>query len=907
MTDTRYGMVASDFDDALAMLEGLVARNGADESPDKLERHIARVDKSFDGEFRDAYQQYLEDERNRVYDIEIARVVREDGARPNWYDGPLKNVGQWPRYKSILREKIPAALDSVDESTDSILGSSANPKKAGDKRKGLVLGYVQSGKTANYAALIAKAVDAGYRIVIVLAGMHTNLRRQTQSRLENDLSIRLHGHSPIKADTNWWPLTDANADIGPKPNLSGLNSNANALIAVVKKNSSRLQYVVDFLQQIDSDTLSRKPVLIIDDESDQATPNTKSAKGEISAINDRIRDIWAQVVTGTYVAFTATPFANIFINPDDKNDLYPSDFIYSLPEPDNYLGASKFFDLPQNADEDDDVAADSIVISVPEDEASVLVPRGRNMEDYDPGMVPSLVSAVNWFFAATAIRRLRTDATEHSSMLIHTSHRVLAHDALADQLKSYIQRIAADPDAHRELIKREVAVQTAKPDVFRTGATIPPWDEIWPAIRDVISTTKVAIDNGKSGSRLSYPDNEPQTVIAVGGGTLSRGLTLEGLITSYFLRATDNYDSLLQMGRWFGYRPGYSDLVRIWVGPGLLDDFAHLARVEQELRDEIQVLQSENRTPDEFAVKVRAHSGRLKITAANKMVAAKLVSTGLSDSRRQTIYLDKHPEHALAAAKSVKKLVESALDSGLEAVSGNEGAKNSDILLPGLSNRLIVEFFERYWVAPTEPWLQADKLKEWINRYAPESPWNLVIVSGGRRDRHIDVGNGLTVNPVNRAPLKEWSQDSLGIDDLPEGADIVNIRALMSGVDYLADLRVAADAGQMNEAVGAELRSSDSSVSRMRTLRRLHGKGRGMLAIYIVDGQSRPVSPERNVTRTTLEAETDLVGVGVVFPTANDEDPGNFFAVIPRETVDEGSDEDALSPDDEADYEVTQS
>ncbi len=179
------------------------------------------------------------------------------------------------------------------------------------------------------------------------------------------------------------------------------------------------------------------------------------------------------------------------------------------------------------------------------------------------------------------------------------------------------------------------------------GEEMPSWDEVWPKAMKVLETVVVKIDNGASDDRLIYEKDKPQTVIAVGGGTLSRGLTLEGLVVSYFLRSSNTYDTLLQMGRWFGFRPRYRDLVRVWMGPGLRDDYAHLARVEKQLRDEVEEMEKEGRTPPrDFAVKVRSHPGRLEITAKSKMNAAQLVRAGGlgGGTRRQTIYLDRSPE-----------------------------------------------------------------------------------------------------------------------------------------------------------------------------------------------------------------------------------------------------------------------
>ncbi len=240
-------------------------------------------------------------------------------------------AGKWPDYRSRLESSLPErAVRDIHESTERILDRVANPKAVGDRRKGLVIGYVQSGKTANFTGgVISKAVDEGYRIVIILAGMYTNLRVQTQIRLDKDLEL---DRVDDRAGLTWYKLTSRNADIGTENSPSTLSGASNVAVIVVKKHEKRLTNVTEFLKSIPDDTLKRRPVLIIDDESDQATPNTLGSKELVSTINRRIRDLWAEVPTGTYVAYTATPFANVFIDPSDDGDLYPDDFISVLPQ-----------------------------------------------------------------------------------------------------------------------------------------------------------------------------------------------------------------------------------------------------------------------------------------------------------------------------------------------------------------------------------------------------------------------------------------------------------------------------------------------------------------------------------------------------------------------------------------------
>ena len=921
MESQSYGMVSAEkFQEALVIYEALSTHKSTSESPDAELEAQTTVEKLYPG-FRLAYERYLEASQSQVYDIPWSPAIKAEANLIRWYSGPKQHSGQWQRYKARLTKRIPQAVVDIDRATSEILGMSANPLSPGSKRKGLVLGQVQSGKTANYAALIAKAVDAGYRIIIVLAGMHTNLRRQTQTRLRSDLGFDLTGSGEeIKAHTAWVPLTTDTADLGTDEGsrlVNAFSSKANTFIMIVKKNERRLQNVVDFLTALPDELLRSRAVMIVDDESDQATPNTQARKNAVSTINRRVRDIWQATLTGTYLAFTATPFANIFIDPKDEDDLYPDDFIYALPRPSSYLGAREIFDIEQTVageDGDSDIQADVMVTQVSPEEAESLTPRDKDLYDFAPIVGDDLGEAVRWFILGTAVRRIREDRTAHSSMLVHTSHRIHAHGVLADSLENFVQDLAFNSEADGQKFQQTFENHRDRSSMLPYAHDFPEWAAVWEEAKRVLSSTKIVIDNGQSEKRLEYPDNEPQTVIVVGGGTLSRGLTLEGLISSYFLRTSNTYDTLLQMGRWFGYRPGYEDLVRVWVGPGLLDDFVHLARVEDDLRAEIEQLQEERKTPREFAVKVRGHSGRLKITAPNKMSSARLVSPGLGNTRRQTIYLDKAPEHARRSMASAIQLAENAISDGREPRQIPRDTGDGDVLFEAVDRQRILEFFREYWVSAAEPYLQHDSLKSWTDQFAPDAPWNVVFISSGRTGRYVDLPGGMSISPVRRTRLGSayWEPESLG-DDLPAGSDVVNIRALMSGGDVLADLAVMDDVGLLSNDSSESLHTAASGTQHaMLRYRARQANGAGLLAIYIIDKDSQPQGPkagsEGRTTRTSLDAETDLVGVGVVFPTAHEDDRDDFYSVITSLDADEEAmDESDLLVDDSEEDSVTES
>lgn len=889
------------FRDALNAYEGIIAGRRGQIDQDAAHREVVAIVEGLFSGFSEAFAAYVDQQENTVKHIKVGYQIRKDGGRPDWYSGAKTQIGVWPAYRRRLEGGgLPdAAIESIHRSTDRILSQCANPKAVGDRRKGLVIGHVQSGKTANFTGLIAKAVDEGYRIIIVLAGMYTNLRVQTQLRLQKDLEI-----DSVEERTGiaWHRFTSRNADMGKDVSRGALSLTSNVALMVVKKHEMRLANVTKFLESIPDSTLNRRPVLIIDDESDQATPNTMGAKDLVSTINKRIRALWAAVPTGTYVAYTATPFANVFIDPSDDADLYPEDFISVLPKPDYYMGSELFFDVNQTVEAGEDEMIHQLAHEVPEHEALIFTPKPKQVEDFSPEMTSSLAAAIRWFILATAIREIRSSKSHDSSMLVHTSQLVRVHQQTKEVISRFVSDLALDIDNQESTFHELFDDEKENAASLRAASTeMPVWDELWPAAKKVLAGVVVKIDNGASDDRLVYDPDAPQTVIAVGGGTLSRGLTLEGLVVSYFLRSSNTYDTLLQMGRWFGFRPGYADLVRVWMGPGLLDEYAHLAAVEKQLRDEVIAMEEEGSTPREFAVKVKSHPGRLEITSKGKMEAARLVRAGLGGTRRQTIYLDRSDVGRARSLQAADALVRRAIGAGRPVLTRGAHAsrENPTSMYTGVTNADLLAFLEQYWVSPTDRWLQPEGMRGWLDRHGADATWNLVLVSGFSSSIH-EYAPGAVVRTSRRAPLapEYWSAERLG-SEVPEHADIVNIRALMPGDDYMVDLRILSDNGLLSEK---EIRILDdvdkNNAGSVKKARGLIRPDEGTILLYAVDGQSEP--NRASTTRTAMQATSPIIGLGIVFPHAEAEDPGEYWAV---ELEEQDAEADAAAArDDEEDF-----
>lgn len=825
---------------------------------------------------------------------ETSTAFVQEGIARRWYVPTVVPGGVWEGLRQRMAQSaLSEALESIDSSTDSIVSHLAEPMVPEDKRRGLVVGNVQSGKTANYAAVIAKALDQGYKFIIVMSGIHSNLRQQTQRRLERDLGAA--------ADSSgWFRLTSEDGDIGREfiGNASTVVGSDAKIIAVVKKNSRRLNNLRDFLHSVDPVTRARTPILIIDDESDQATPDA-SAEGSDSptAINRWMRDIWDGVGNGTYVGYTATPFANVFIDPDDSGDLYPSDFLNVMPTPENYFGAERLFGLGGAEWDTPDV-----IRRIDESELENLMPRTKKaVEEFDPQVTESLAKAVRWFIIAAAVRRLRRQAGEHSTMLIHTTHYVRPHFLLRDAVNAYLaplkeRALDGDVDGFHEVFREEM---NRAAELFTGDGPAPTWPSVREEIPNVLRTLRVAVDNGAAEpeDRLDYNSGTPQTVIVIGGGTLSRGLTLEGLFVSFFTRTSSAYDTLLQMGRWFGYRAGYEDLQRIWVSPGLDSDYSFLAAVEADLRVEIERLAASGQTPRQIGVRVRQHPGRLQITSKNKMKHTDQVAVDFEGTRLQTTKFDVAEQSVLASnGSSVHSLL-----SSISPQSNTTGRRSGGVLFPDISSSIVLEFLKGFAVHEDYANL-VDGAVRWTSEKLPGVPWNVVLASGSGNDEY-SVGD-IIVRTVNRAPLATSAGD---------GSSTIDIRALMSGGDLSLDMAML---GRVPADEIASMKNKEQFALRSK---KGVGDGAGLLIIYPISRWS-PSKPSSKVRRPMAEVleEIDsglvregappLFGIGLVTPFDIDDklrNRGTYVAVRPSH-VDDADDDvegiDVAVTDDERDF-----
>jgi hypothetical protein len=729
----------------------------------------------------------------------------------DWYSQNKDSAGlyYWSRLEDFLSheltnkfgpERAGRIVRSIDEATHIIISKLANPLRNTFNYKGLVVGFIQSGKTSNFTALIAKAADAGYKLIIVLSGIHSILRRQTQIRLDKELTgmndLQLNdSFIPEPSDIKRWNrLTTSRLgkiksrdgqivvkDLGEFDivNIDPFDSickRSTPTLAVIKKNVSVLDKLLGYLQQSTEENRAKLPILMIDDEADQASidTNANDPESDPTSTNERIRLILKLFPRKAYVGYTATPFANVLINMSAENselldDLYPRNFIVSLPEPENYFGTSKIFKGS---------LAEFFVREV-NDDAITLISNGV--------MTQHLSEAIDQFILSCAIRNIRGDKLKPMSMLVHVSHRISHMSLLTEIITNYLESIAG---RYRDPLYSEI-LKSSFNDMYMEfsnnsneinhnlsfGNILPEYESIWLEIGDVLNILRPIELNSASDDKLDYTTDKEIKLIAIGGNQLSRGLTLEGLMTSYYLRVSRQYDTLLQMGRWFGYRSNYEDLTRIHTTEQIWGFFEHLALVEEALRGEIYRYEELRLTPVQLAVSIMAHRN-LRITATNKMGAATQKQSSFSGALCQTIWFDLDKPNTLVANYKLGDsfIAEMNRDYGF-AYNNEFGAYVSEAKIPG--EKIFNDFLTKYQFISHEstggPGLDSINMINYIFRRIYDHPselnnWSLGIVSNSlelNKSQSIEYG-GLRLNMIQRSRKHRDRGYNIGVLTEPE-------------------------------------------------------------------------------------------------------------------------------------------
>ena len=743
------------------------------------------------------------------YNINVApyKVLVDQERRKPWYKVFKSNNpnaidnGFWSRYKTYLQTQkhfAPDVIKSTDDLTDDVMDYLFDPnlRKVEVDKKGLVVGHVQSGKTMNFTSLICKASDAGFNLIIILAGIHNNLRSQTQTRLDEEflgfdtqyqrvydtngeftIGVgRINGYSKTIASS--LTTSEQTGDFTSQKANGGIAFNtSDTLIMVVKKNSTILKRVKNWLEtKTDSNNkIEIKSLLVVDDEADHASINTKKDTETPTAINRLIREIMSLFYRRAYVGYTATPFANIFINCDNKDDLFPRDFIVSLPAPSNYIGPDKIFGTSVELTENEDLLPICRKICDFQD----FFPDKQKADGQLPYSLPdSLVTAIKSFIITCAIRTLRGQEYKHNSMLVHVTRYKMWQNHVKDLVEkefTYIKNGVIQND--RSIIEqlREVfevdtpenkSYKTTSREILQSSfADIDPaikvheWEDIKTLLRKVVERIEIMAINGDSKDALKYYENKDQGlyVIAVGGDKLSRGLTLEGLSVSYYLRASKMYDTLMQMGRWFGYRPGYVDLCRLFTSAELNKWFCHVTLANEELRAEFDALARANATPDSYALKVRTAPEQLQITALTKMRSAETVQLSWAGRLVETyqLPLDKNVIH--------RNLI--STQNFLENLGKPLPVNQGDSLWSNVSPDDICDYFAKFKVAEdlkkVNLTLIINYIKKMNSSFGELSSWRVCLKSNkDEKQKFFELSNGINAACFTRNADRKSDQQS---------------------------------------------------------------------------------------------------------------------------------------------------
>lgn len=713
-------------------------------------------------------------------------VIKEKNHTP-WYNYAKRNIKSTfhDRYRLFLMEEngfSKQVVDKLDGVTDEIMDLIGNPKSQnGFSRKGLVIGDVQSGKTSTYISLINKAADAGYRVIILLTGTIEKLRKQTQERLD---------YGFIGIDSKVFMEENKNSDVGVgkyAPGVHGiaftstrsdfnLNSSKQIItrlsgmnapvLFVLKKNKSVLENLERWLKNsADNGSVVKFPMLLIDDEADNASVNTKKEGEDPSAINACIRKLLELFEQSSYVAFTATPYANIFINPDSNEemineDLFPKHFIYALVAPSNYIGATSIFDADGKYN----------FMLKTNDDCEDYLPE-KHKKDYEPGELPkSLKEAIASFFIGNAVRDLRGQTKKHRTMLVNISRFINVQNKIKDTLNGYVKEIQREVRNYSRMGKLALKHEHIKfiYDVYNRyfttltqeevdGEKTFSWDDILMALDNAISPIVVrSINGGNASNYLNYDESiDGLRLIAVGGFSLSRGLTLEGLMVSYFYRNSKMYDTLMQMGRWFGYRPHYADVCQVWMSSDSQGWYEYISMATEELKRDVKRMMNSGNTPEEFGLGVRSDINSLIVTAANKMRYTQNIPVNISFSGTvtETPYLFSSNDKCESNYNAVSSWLDEIIDNGCEVIQNENMALKGCPQILNVNKNDIISLLQRYECHPFNFNFRSEEIIKTIQSADDKllDKWDVVIATGSIEDE-IDIGKYIrNINPVKRS------------------------------------------------------------------------------------------------------------------------------------------------------------
>lgn len=844
-------------------------------------------------------QKKAEEETKNIDFLNGQAMIRGEG-EDNAVTIPHDPKSSWQLYRNKLEKEgfNKDTIDEIERTTLKLLKRLSNDTSYTHAVKGLVVGNVQSGKTANMAALLAMAADWGWNMFVVLSGTIDNLRQQTQTRLLNDLNH--------PGNLSWIGLEHLSKKVSLGQRAQDLHfteTSKQRYFTVCLKNKSRLEGLIDWLQQ-DANQQQKMKILVIDDESDQAGVNTADINSDTYKVIYRlIRDLVngksskSEIVKTkykamNYIGYTATPYANV-LNEAGEETLYPKNFISTLGVSRQYFGPQQIFGL-----EGDDGGFEGLDIIRRINDVQLLAI--KDIHDEGLGYTPTaLKNAIAWFLCGVACMRF-WEYKKPISMLVHTSQKTNHHTNVANAISGWLKGTSQEElllycekiwneetdkltlEKFREQYKSyEIPndkinnyptfsdIKKELSELLNVGLTNIPLNE--EGELDYHNGIHMCIDNCKNNGvnddgmyvRLAYPtkDNTPNVApafIIIGGATLSRGLTIEGLISTFFLRTVKQADTLMQMARWFGYRRGYELLPRIWLTHDTQRQFEFLAQLDQELRDEIQEMDTLGKSPSIYGTKIK-NSPKLsfiRITSKNKMQSVKLTGADYSGSYSQTYLFENDEDILLNNLEAVRGFITELNEPDVLKECNKGHAKNA-IVWRSVKFELIKQLLRDYKFHSRQSMLNnIDSLIDWVEKVTNEGKledWNIVL-AGKENSNGADWDS--PIGPISK--VSRTRKISNIVDD-----NTINIGALRMPKDMIADVDLE---GKSSDIIQLTDKFEAKNAKRIRA--KVGMESTPQIIIYIIDKDSKAL--EKSITagtRVDLQAKKDIAGLCINIPS----------------------------------------
>lgn len=838
-------------------------------------------------------------ESESMSQVEIQEGVTFSNKEKNNFKIPEHKNSTWQVFvKRVLEDRNKfdqETIKSIEKDVYNIV-QNLNIKSNRDiPVKGLTIGSVQSGKTTNMAALMAMASDMGFNMFIILSGMIENLRIQNEARIYDMLK-------PTTGKSTIWERISNDRDHLER--LSKVYGDGSSLFTVVLKNKNRLESLIEWLQE-DQNYAKKLKILVIDDESDQASINTlysKTINEDRTTINRLISNlVYNKTVNGedyptkyetiNYVGYTATPYANILSeSPDSKYSLYPNTFITTLSKSSRYIGPTEIFGELGTNNEGLDLIN------------YVNSPLKLNVLKDTIEITKELKDAMSYFIAAGASLR-KHKFNKPVSMLIQVSHKIDDHFNIMRAIKKWFnydkEKIMKNiEDVWNNEYDRLMIQDLSKVIKIDKSSFIPHrFIEIKDEVESIIETIKpikvgaadndyqyhkgvhLVVDNSDDrlkGSnkkyRLKYPEKDEDNMITplfliIGGNTLSRGLTIEGLTSTYFLRTPTAADTLTQMGRWFGYRINYELYPRIWTTKKTYNNFQYISTVEKELRDEIIEMNKIGLVPEEVGPRIKYLPQYLNITSREKSRAMKTAEYDFTGYSSQTYIFDKD----VKIQKHNIRVAESFINSlGKPKISRSNNKDN--IYWENVNTKKIIRgLFNKFKFNKRIKSLNnIDEFSQWIlsnTKNGNLTNWNVIL--GGLGKSNV---------PSNDWILEHVEYNMITRTKLNTSLDNeINIGVLRSPADLYSDINLDLIDKNLKEEINKNI-STGNRMEYTRIREKLNLGKTPQLIIYKIDRNSTP-NKTRNNRREKLGIDSDLIGIYISIPGKTTKDYISYVTV----------------------------